>query len=265
MLMESRITRAERCDQLIELHRVRQDLHRAEKALTLQIRAQCRRLARGDKAEADRIYDAMLGKREHPDAAVAYANAQGLLEARSALAPRRKAIEAEMTALARELPVAPWVDGVRGFGLLGLASIIGEAGDLANYPNPAKLWKRLGLGLVGAERQQRKSGDAALEHGYSPSRRAVVWTIGDSLFRANGPYADLCRERKDHERAKAAAEGLTVVPSARIPKGRQAEYRSDGHIHARAKRWMEKRLVRDLWHAWRDYGDPASDEPTTET
>jgi len=240
------------CDHLIELHRNRQDMHRAEKALTLRIKAKCRRICEGDKTEADRLYSAMFGKVEHEHGASALVVCQPFIEARALLEKQRKATEKEMVEVAKSLPVVPWVESVRGFGLLGLASIIGEAGDLSNYPTVAKLWKRLGLAVIHGERQQRKAGSEALEHGYSPSRRSVVWTIGDSLFRANGEYSDVCRQRKEYEREKAQAEGLTVCPAAKIPAKEKESYRSDGHVHNRAKRYMEKRLIRDLWQAWRD-------------
>jgi len=249
MLMSNRETS---CHHIVELHRQRQDLHRAEKSLTLQIKAKCRRLCEGSTTEADKLYKAMFGKGEHEYAAEALAVSAPFVEARSLIESQRKQCEKAMTNEAKTLPVAPWVEDVRGLGMLGLASIVGEAGDLSNYPNPAKLWKRLGLAVINGERQQRKPGAEALEHGYSPSRRAVIWTLGDSMFRAGGHYADLCRERKAYEREKAAAEGLEVVPAAKIPKNRKDEFRSDGHVHNRSKRWMEKRLIRDLWRAWRD-------------
>jgi len=240
------------CDTIVELHRQRQDLHRAEKALTLQIKAKCRRLCDGDKADADKLYKAMFGKGEHDKAAEGLSVSAPFIDARGLIEAQRKAQEKAMTEHAKALPVAPWVESVRGFGLLGMASIVGEAGSLDNYPSPAKLWKRLGLAVIHGERQQRKPAPECFEHGYSPSRRSVVWTIGDSMFRAGGYYADLCRERKEVEREKADNEGLTVAPAAKIPAARKSEYRSDGHVHNRAKRWMEKRLVRDLWRAWRD-------------
>src|SRR5262245_2420385 len=52
----------------------------------------------------------------------------------------RNAAESQMEKLARGLPAAGWVKSVRGAGLLGLATIVAEAGDLSNFPNPAKLW-----------------------------------------------------------------------------------------------------------------------------
>lgn len=245
----------ETCSRLVELHRQRQDLHRSEKSLTLQIKAKCRRLCEGDKTEAERVYKAMFGKTEHDYAAHALAVAQPFIEARGLIEAQRKQTEKAMETEARKLPVAAWIDQTRGIGIGSLAAIVGEAGDLSNYPTVSKLWKRLGLAVIKGERQQRKPGAEALEHGYSPSRRSVVWNVGDALFRAGGEYADLCRERKAYEREKAEAEGLTVCPAAKIPAKDKHLYRSDGHIHNRAKRYMEKRLIRDLWRAWRDYGE----------
>lgn len=242
------------CDTLVELHRQRQDLHRAEKSLTLQIKAKCRRLCAGDKVEAEKVYKSMLNGCEHEHAMHAIATCTPFISARGLLETQRKATEKQMEKTAKQLPVYPWVESVRGFGALGFAQIVGESGDLSNYSTVSKLWKRLGLAVIGGGRQRRVAGIDALLHGYSPSRRSVVWNVGDSLFRANGPYSDVCRVRKDYEREKAAERGLTVVPAAKIPAKNKEAYMSDGHVHNRAKRYMEKRLIRDLWRAWRDYG-----------
>lgn len=156
----------------------------------------------------------------------------------------RKQIEAQMRTLAKTLPVWPWADNVRGLGELGVAIIIGEAGDPANYPRIECLWKRLGLAVIDGERQQRKSGaEAAAAHGFNPSRRAEIWTIGDSLFRSQwrgakddipahplGPYGAAYAKRK------AATEGR--------------EGWSLGRRDADARRVMTKALIEDFWKAW---------------
>jgi len=142
---------------------------------------------------------------------------------------------------------------IHGFGSLSLAAIIGEAGDLSIYSNPAKLWKRMGLALIGNERQRKcVDKEKAEQHGYSPRRRSVMFVIGDNIVKGKSAYRTVYDERKLREIEKAKEEGLTVAPAAKIPKGKHAAYRSEGHIHLRAKRYMEKRLLRDLWRAWRD-------------
>lgn len=162
----------------------------------------------------------------------------------------------EMERLAASLPVwRSFGEGVRGFGARSLAVIIGEAGDLAAYANPGKLWKRMGLAVFDGVRQggllKTASKEEWIAHGYNRQRRSHMFVIGDVLVKTTGPYREVYLTRKQYERAKAAERGLTVAPAAKIPAKRKAEFISDGHIHHRAQRYMEKRLLRDLWKAWR--------------
>jgi hypothetical protein len=162
----------------------------------------------------------------------------------------------EMERLARLLPAwEGFGEGVKGFGARSLAVIVGEAGDLSHYTNPAKLWKRMGLAVMAGLRQGglRKSASAEewIAHGYSARRRSFMWVIGDGLIKYQSAYREVYLARKEIERAKAIAAGLTVAPAAKIPAKRKAEFMSDGHVHRRAQRYMEKRLLRDLWRSWR--------------
>lgn len=217
-----------------EQWRQRQAWHRAEKALTLQAKALCRRLVEGDKKAAEVLYRSALGKGGHDLADVALGAITPLVEGRAVIEAARKAIEKRLAILAKQLPVAPWVDDMRGFGIGSLAAIVGEAGDLSNYSNPAKLWKRMGVAVMGDGKRQRKIGGAdALDHGYSPSRRAVMWNIGDSLIKAKSPL-------------KAVYDARKLMEAERVD--------TKAHAHNRAKRYIEKRLLRDLWAAWRRGG-----------
>jgi hypothetical protein len=176
----------------------------------------------------------------------------------------------QMERLAMTLPVSGFVEQTRGFGALGLAIIVAEAGDLSRYPKKGHLWKRLGIGgnpdgtrqgvvPKGLTREARNA--AWVEQKYSPRRRSRMYTIGEALTK-NGhsgyvaiyAYRQVYLDRKAYEKARAEALGLTVAPAAKIPKGREAEFTSLGHIDNRARRYMEKRLVRDLWNAWRAAG-----------
>ncbi|GAH51327.1 unnamed protein product [marine sediment metagenome] len=148
----------------------------------------------------------------------------------------RDALEKNMRQAARRLPVWPWVEATPGFGDLGLAIIVGEAGDLAGYANPAKLWKRMGVAVLNGERQRKKTDpDEAKAQGYNPRRRSALWTIGDSLLKAEGPYRELYCARKTMEKERAPE--MTKMKA-----------------HRRAQRYMEKRLLRNLWRAWRAKG-----------
>lgn len=249
-------------DAIRHVHRTKVALHQSEKSLTLQVRALLRRICydpEKSRAEVVReshaLYDAVLGKGDHPDAALALAAVTPLLAARAEVEAGRKARVKELEGLARQLPVwSAWAEGVRGFGAHGLGAIVGEAGDLSKYANPAKLWKRMGVGLVGSERQGLRSDPAeALAHGYNPARRSILFQVGEPLVKIKGPYREVYLARKEHEERRALSEGREVLPAADVTKGRDpATFITKGHVHNRARRYMEKRLLRDLWRAWRD-------------
>ncbi len=226
-----------------ETWRERQDHHNAEKRLTLQIKARCRRFCGGDKTEGGKLYATMSGKKEHPLAGDARAANVWLLESRSIVKKHRKTLEKRLRELARQLPVCEWWCAVKGCSALGLAALIGEAGDLSAYANPGKLWKRFGLQVYRglAPSTWRRKGLPAkewVEVGYAPRRRAVLFTIGTSLFIGGGRDGRY-RLVYDTYKARKVAE---------LPD------HTKKHIHLMAKRYMEKRLLKELWQAWRAAG-----------
>lgn len=231
---------------LRELHRQRQDFHRAEKSLTLQAKAICRRLCAGDKDEANKLYAAMVKGADDAQAEMARMLTEPFIQARSILEGNRKRTEKAMEKSAKTLPVAQWVDGIKGFGIASLAAVIGEAGDLSNYPTHSHLWKRLGLAVIDGGRQRLMPGADAIIHGYCPSRRSVVWNVGQCVFKAQS-------QRVDKETGEVKIEAgeyrklYDVRKEYELPRveGKKA------HAHNRAMRYMEKKLMRDLWKAWR--------------
>ena len=161
-----------------------------------------------------------------------------------------------MEKLAKQLPAwVEWGEGVRAFGARSLAVIVGEAGDLSNYPTHSHLWKRMGMAVLDGVRQgglkKTAGADEWIAHGYNAKRRAQMFVIGDCLVKQGELYRKIYLDRKQYERDRAEASGLIVAPSAKIPKGKEALYISDGHVHKRAQRYMEKKLLRHLWQAWR--------------
>lgn len=153
-----------------------------------------------------------------------------------------------MSELAMQLPA--WKDfgeGVRGFGAVCLAVIVGEAGDLGKYPKPGHLWKRMGLALIDGVRQGGLPKGAAkelwIEHGYNRRRRSRMWTIGDTLIKGNrdGEYRTAYLMRKEYEVARDPEIKKIVA-------------------HRRAQRYMEKRLLKHLWQAWRRASNAKSEK-----
>jgi len=168
-----------------------------------------------------------------------------------ALDPLEHQAEARLRAMLDELPAVPahvldFVDNIRGLGRPSLAQIIAEAGDLAHYANPAKLWSRMGLGLA-------PDGNTRYE-GRSPRRRALMAVIGTNFLRAGGPYKELYDQRKEYERTKpSCGKALKNAKGEPIGECKDADGAAcckAGHIHNRTLRYIEKRLLLDLWRAW---------------
>lgn len=254
-----------------ELHKQRQDILRAEVRLTNQIEAVTRRITgmvkeqrekelrrlnkatrAGQKADGSHFCDACpdaieigegLGCRDTHSIGVladlpsnlakAERASMPLVNARAVLQAERKPIEKSLEKLAKQLPVWAWAEGVRGFGAGSLAAIVGECGDLNGYANPAKVWKRMGLAVINGERQRKVAGAEAIEHGYNPQRRAIMWNVGECLVKQNdGEF----RAYYDAEKVRIAELHPDFAPVL---------------ANNRAKRHMTKRLLRELWREWR--------------
>ena len=185
-----------------------------------------------------------------------------LYDCRKSAVASRKKHEKRMVELAESLPVWPWVENVRGIGALMLGQIVGEAGDLSGYANPAKLWKRFGVGTIGGVAQRRAKGPDGIEMGFSPRRRAVMWNAGECLVKLNDDgFRSMYDKRKEFELErgfiKGVGSGTWNEDENRWEYGSyERSEMSKGHAHRRAKRYMEKRFLRELWKQWRNPTDP---------
>lgn len=145
----------------------------------------------------------------------------------------------EMERLAVLLPVwESFGKPIRGLGPASLAVIVAEAGDLDKYSTHSKLWKRMGLAVMDGIRQgglpKSAKAEEWIRHGYSRMRRSKMWNIGDALIKGNreGEYRQTYLARKAYE-IERNPEIKPIV------------------AHRRAQRYMEKRLLRNLWRSWR--------------
>lgn len=229
---------------LANLHRSRLNFVSAKVKIELQIKAIQRRMhgqgcAKATHAKCPGVYEV-----ETPDIVI-------LRE--MALAPLEAQADARLKEMIREAKALPahvlaFADETRGFGRPSLAQIVAEAGDLGQYANPAKLWSRMGLGLAPDHNPRYE--------GRSPRRRALMHVIGVNFVKAGGPYRDLYDERKAFEQTKPAClKPLKTKDDAeeggKVCKDPAAECCKAGHIHNRTLRYVEKRLLRELWRAWR--------------
>lgn len=263
-----------------ELHRQRQDLHRAEKSLTLQIKACCRHacdkgpLDKDDdgkkrmkvmKDGGDKLYKALHDELAHDLYVPMYAALSPFFHARETIKTARTGVEKKLEKQAKKLEVAPIVESIRGLGFGSLGALIGEAGDLSNYATISRLWKRMGVAVVGTIRQQRVSGEDAITHGFSPQRRAVLWNIGNGLIgcMGHGPRPAVGEDISGREdlteyqklfirqcREEVAKNPDMGRPHVQHEKSGELRESYSAHASARAKRYVEKRFLLDLWRAW---------------
>lgn len=152
----------------------------------------------------------------------------------------KKEAEKALIKTALKLPIAEWMMTIKGIGVksgVGLGQIIGEAGDLSRFTKKSQLWKRMGVAVIDGERQRKvRDAELAVVHGYSPNRRAILFNLGESMIRAQGTYVPV------YYREKARQE--LINPELLDKKGGKA------HIHNRARRYMEKLMLRDIWQVW---------------
>lgn len=206
------------------------------------------------------IKDVETCKAHHPLEEIIHATMRGVNEFNA----HQEFLEEQMLDQVGKLTnIVAWINQPEqaGVGLITIATIIGETGDLANYANPAKVWRRMGCApftfdgktLMGSTWKSGKEGklskEAWTEFGYSPRRRSIAYVIGKNLMMQNvrregrgeskkilytGPY------RARYEEAKARFKD--VHPDYKPG-------RCDNHgILLAAKLFMK-----NLWMLWNNY------------
>ncbi|GJD58689.1 hypothetical protein MTDSW087_04917 [Methylobacterium dankookense] len=184
-------------------------------------------------------------------------------------------VERRMTKLAGQHTLSAFAKSVRGFGPAGLAKVIAECGDPAAYRSPAALWKRMGLAVIDGQRQRRvKDKDLAIKMGYVAERRSAMWNVGGSVIggMGRGPrplvgedvearedltrYQKLFIARLRYLVQRGDVDEVTGKPRWSRPPvtdKKTGELRESFSTHAasEAKRYVEKRLLKDLWRAAR--------------
>lgn len=244
-----------RCDRAVEAYiRTRlgftTDPTRMGEADRKKIAAEAKRLKKAVEHGEDHAADAEDGRANIVLAcsAVILRN----MSARGMWDQMRADTEKEMRVLAKQLPAWDFVQTVKGISDLGLAVIVGEAGDLGAYPKKGHLWKRLGLAVIDGKRQGNPGTGASAEdwiaHGYKAARRAEVYAfVDDVMLRSQwrGP-------KDDHP-------GYAIGPYGAHYARKKAKYltrfaeepHAKAHAENAARRYMAKMFIRDLWKAWR--------------
>lgn len=170
----------------------------------------------------------------------------------------RNTNEKRMEKLAETLPVYAWTEGIRGIGALGLATIVAECGDLSNYPNVAKVWKRLGYapydGLAGSTwkrqtwRPRALTAEEWIANPFSGERYALTAQI--ALWLRNAQWIGKAKS-EDGVGKPSGAYGEAYAARRARTAVTHPDW-SDGHADKDALRVMFKKFLLDLWVAWRE-------------
>ncbi len=157
-----------------------------------------------------------------------------------------------------------WAKDVKGCGAKTMSKLLAVWGNPSDFPTVAKSWKRLGLGLVkinGKWERTRKSRDKKLAkiYGYSPRRRSIVWEIEDSLFKSggDGKYRTMFLARREYEK-EMHPEIDHEKPGKKGVPGR-------GFSYQRARRYMVKKFIRDMWCMWKKLDGNYTPDPNGHT
>lgn len=259
---------AETVAEIVQLHRLRQDMIRAQTKLSLQGQAALRFMfqrdedfASDDAKEKARKRNESLYRQVAADPSHdLYGFVAPYILAAEPLDAQRSVYEKALVKAVKRLPVYAWVKSVTGFGDISFATIVGECGDIGTYKSISAVWKRLGLAVINGKRQGAPGEGATkedwIEHGYNKQRRSVSYVAREHVIGCMGKWrpefgSDLADatyyQRVYAERARYEAEKLGL-PVTESDKGRES-YKK--HVAMRAHRYVEKRLLKHLYLEWR--------------
>ncbi len=177
-----------------------------------------------------------------------------ILEAhRLSLERYRMSWQKRIEAAVRELPIWPWAESIRGVAELNIGLIVGACGGplYPNYETFYRVWKRMGLAVMAnGERQRKIVGRTkelkamAIEAGYSPSRRAIMHIVGESLVKLN-------REGKEDDGNLVLYRYGAIYVNRKKWEAGMKPGDCKAAWHARAMRYMEKRFLKYMWKEWK--------------
>lgn len=261
------------CDEIRNLHKLRQGMIRAQTKLALQAQAVLRLAFASDddfateegKAKArkrtESLYRTVKDDESHP----LYGSVYPYLMSMQPLEAQRLAYEKALVKAAKRLPVYAWVKNVKGLGDISFATIVGECGDIGSYKSVSAVWKRMGVAVNNKTgRRQGNPGAGAsaqdwVDEGYNKQRRSVGYVAREHVIGGMGKWRPMIGEDVDAnealtpyqcayaKRARVEAEKLGL-PVTEAATGKES-YKK--HVSNRAHRYVEKMMLKHLYIEWR--------------
>jgi len=150
-------------------------------------------------------------------------------------------------------PAYDWFSKVKGIGNVNIGKVVALI-DIEKASMVSKLWRFAGFGCGEDGKAERMRRGEKLH--YNKTLKAMCWRLAKSLIRAKGHYYDYYLEQKQRIVDRLKAEGITIVPSDKLPKekGKHVEkngYFGLGHVDMMAMRKMIKLFLSHLWEEWR--------------
>jgi hypothetical protein len=260
---------------IIEVYRLRQDMIRARTKLILQAQASLRRVFDGDKEMAAKTYSEAAKDPDH----TFRGQISPYLASLEILDKQQAEYEKHLVKDVKSLPIFAWAKSIKGFGDLSLACIIGEASGYRNddgtfysvgdFKSVSALWKRMGLAVINGSRQGNPGKGATAEdwiaHGYSKTKRSLMWNVGNSLILSMGKFRPLYGEDVEAATDETGGDKYTYLQKVFATRARYEQSKLglevkqsatgkdsySAHAANRAKRYTEKRLLRMLYSEWR--------------
>ena len=287
----------ETIDEIVSFHSLRQGMIRAQTRLKLQGMASIRFMVQTDddfssdeakdkaRKRAEDLYNKVAGDPSHE----MFTNIEPYLLAMEPLDTQRAIYEKALVKAAKRLPVYEWAKGVKGFGDISFATIVGECGDIGTYKSVSAVWKRLGLAVIDGKRQgapgdepiplERLPYDLQQEviagqltlkaatwivHGYRAPRRSVSWNARKHVIGGMGKWRPRFGEDVDanpeltyyqrvyaHRARYEAPRCPRKDGSTDIRLSDKGKESYGAWTANRAHRYVEKRLLKHLYIEWR--------------
>lgn len=165
----------------------------------------------------------------------------------------------------KDLPIIiKWLDHVRGIGPRLSGLLVANIGDIAKFPNVAKLWAYAGLHVVDGRAAKRAKGEKA---NWNAELKTTAWKIAGSFLKAGGPYKQMYDTYRVRLVEREVTKGNIVwgkpasgskYTAVHIPAGTEPGKPPTnpewtlGRMHNMAMRRTAKMFLSHLWHAWRE-------------
>lgn len=130
--------------------------------------------------------------------------------------------------------------------------IIGSIRNPSDYPTMDRIFKRMGMGCFNGSRQgyqdgRRVTGEDAIAHGYSTTRRTIMHLSGEANIKQRNRWRDI------YDRFKAEIREKHPEPEdigRKTKEGKVWMQFTDIHVHLLAKRKMEKEILKAMVSTW---------------